>query len=337
MLWEPWEDTVQLNYGEPEMRAAMLDILRKIAGMVDGVRCDVAMLVEQELLVSTWGKQLEPERDKTLQDTSEFWPTACREAREVNPTFIFIAESYWEREKALMDKGFDYCYDKVFYDRLVQGDGAGVHRLLDLERSYQDKLVRFIENHDEERAAATLTNIDQHMAAALVVLTAPGLHFMHDGQLSGRRRRVSMHISRRLPEDEDVSDKTIKERYTRILKAVNGAALRDGAWERCCVFEKMSHGETECHRVLAHICWSPIEGGGPFTEAVVVVINYSPIPLSVRVVVQPTGSGATTLGELLKGRHCILSDRLGDTQAPVDGQTLTCKYACVCGCVHAQT
>ena len=147
LLWEPWEDTVQLNYGEPELRQAMLGILRKIAGMVDGVRCDVAMLVEQELLLSTWGDQLEPERDPSLQDTSEFWPAACREARQVNPNFLFIAESYWEREQALMYKGFDFCYDKVFYDRLVQGDGEGIDHLLNLGRNYQVCIARVLRFH----------------------------------------------------------------------------------------------------------------------------------------------------------------------------------------------
>jgi glycosidase len=224
---------VQLNYGEPELRKAMCGILRKIAGMVDGVRCDVAMLVEQELLKSTWGLQLAPERDPSLEVTSEFWPAACHEARAVNSDFIFLAESYWEREKALMDKGFDYCYDKVMYDRIVQADGEGVDGLLDIHRGYQDKLVRFLENHDEERAATVFANVAQHIAAAVLTLTSPGLHFVHDGQQAGRTRRVSMHITCRLPEDEDVQDKSLKERYKKLLTAVNGAAIRNGAWERC--------------------------------------------------------------------------------------------------------
>jgi hypothetical protein len=269
LLWEPWEDTAQLNYGEPELREEMCRILRKIAGMVDGVRCDVAMLVEQELLLSTWGSQLEPARDPSLQATTEFWPRACEEARSVNPHFVFIAESYWEREKPLMDKGFDFCYDKVLYDRIVQGEAEGVHQLLDLDREYQDKLVRFIENHDEDRIAAVLPNTDQHMAAAVLMLTAPGLHFVHDGQQEGRTRRVSMHITQRLPLDQDVQASDIRPRYKTLLAAVGGAALRNGGWERCLTFQVHQGGHHEaCQRVIAHMCWNPVEGGGPFTEAV---------------------------------------------------------------------
>jgi hypothetical protein len=126
---------------------------------------------------------------------------------------------------------------------------------------WQDKLVRFLENHDEDRAAAVLPNLDQHMAAAVLTLTAPGLHFVHDGQQDGRQRRVSMHITRRLPENEDVGDDRLKPRYKTLLKAVRGAALRDGAWERCHVYERLGDGsETPCTRVMTHLCWSPPEG-----------------------------------------------------------------------------
>ena len=325
LLWEPWEDTAQLNYGEPELRAEMRQRLCKIAGMADGVRCDVAMLVEQELLVSTWGSQLKPERNR--EDVSEFWPKACQEARAVNPNFIFMAESYWEREKPLMDKGFDFCYDKVLYDRLVAGDGEGVDKLLDLDQSYQDKLVRFLENHDEDRAAAVFTNVDQHMAAAVLTFTVPGLHFLHDGQEAGRHRRVSMHIKSRLPEDADVPNKGLKALYKILLTAISGAALRNGAWERCSVFEFVDGGdgnptvEAKCGRVMTHFSWSPEQGGGPFTEVVMVVVNYSPDVIKARIRGKEGGRGAKMLRELLKGRDCMLSDRLSSHRIPIDGET----------------
>ena len=33
-----------------------------------------------------------------------------------------MAEAYWDLEWALQQQGFDYCYDKRLYDRLVTGD-----------------------------------------------------------------------------------------------------------------------------------------------------------------------------------------------------------------------
>ena len=66
-----------------------------------------------------------------------------------------MAEAYWDLEWALQQQGFDHCYDKRLYDRLVHEDAEQVHGHLTAETAYQDRLLRFIENHDEPRAAAT--------------------------------------------------------------------------------------------------------------------------------------------------------------------------------------
>ena len=74
--------------------------------------------------------------------------------RERNPDFVFIAEAYWDLEYALQQQGFDYCYDKRLYDRLLHEGADSVHGHLTADTGYQNRLVRFIENHDEPRAAA---------------------------------------------------------------------------------------------------------------------------------------------------------------------------------------
>ena len=55
MYYDGWTDTVQLNYGSPALRTEMCSILKKIAGLADGVRCDMAMLVLEDVLEKTWG------------------------------------------------------------------------------------------------------------------------------------------------------------------------------------------------------------------------------------------------------------------------------------------
>ena len=65
---------------------------------------------------------------------------------------------------------------------------------------YQDHLARFLENHDEPRAAATFPP-GVHQAAAVVTFLTPGLRFFHQGQSQGRRvasRRISF-VARRNP------------------------------------------------------------------------------------------------------------------------------------------
>ena len=128
LLWDCWTDTVQLNYGSPVLRLEMCEILRKIARLSDGVRCDVAMLLCQDILEETWGDLLfapgQPVADR------QFWPDAIRAAREANGDFTFVAECYMDRERELLGLGFDFCYDKGLYDVLRDRPGRVVAEYL---------------------------------------------------------------------------------------------------------------------------------------------------------------------------------------------------------------
>ena len=138
-----WPDTLQLDYANAALQAARIDELIAIAGKCDGVRCDMAMLLLPEIFQRTWGDHAgavlaEGDRGR---------------AREY-PGFTFLAEVYWDLEWTLQQQGFDYCYDKRLYDRLREGMPA-IRDHLRAGLDYQDRLARFLENHDEPRAAAT--------------------------------------------------------------------------------------------------------------------------------------------------------------------------------------
>src|SRR6516164_2335173 len=87
---------------------------------------------------------------------------------------------------------------------------------------YQDKLARFLENHDEPRAAATFPP-GVHEAAAVVTFLSPGLRFFHQGQLAGRRKRISPHLGR--GPDEPV-DQAVGKFYDRLLAALRQPTFR---------------------------------------------------------------------------------------------------------------
>ena len=107
--------------------------------------------------------------------------------REQAPGFCFMAEVYWDLEWTLQQQGFDYTYDKRLYDRLRDGHARPVREHFHAGLDYQDKLARFLENHDEPRAAATFPP-EVHEAAAVITFLSPGLRFFHQGQFEGRRR-----------------------------------------------------------------------------------------------------------------------------------------------------
>jgi glycosidase len=210
-----WPDTLQLDYGNPATQAAMKDALANVAGRCDGVRCDMAMLVIPEVFERTWGISASP-----------FWPDAIRRVRDVVPGFCLMAEAYWDMEWTLQQQGFDYAYDKRLYDRLGHGRARPVREHLCAGLDYQDKLARFLENHDEPRAAATF-GPQQHAAAAVLTFLSPGLRFFHQGQLDGRRTRVSPHLGR-APDETDVP--ALQRFYERLLDILRQPAVRDGAW-----------------------------------------------------------------------------------------------------------
>ncbi len=139
-----WSDTLQLDYSNPATQEAMTRELEQIAGQCDGVRCDMAMLILPDVFERTWGRK-----------PANFWAPALQRVRKQNPDFCFMAEVYWDLEWTMQQQGFDYTYDKRLYDRLREGHARPVREHLHAAPDYQIKLARFLENHDEPRAAAT--------------------------------------------------------------------------------------------------------------------------------------------------------------------------------------
>ncbi|MDM0073780.1 alpha-amylase family glycosyl hydrolase [Variovorax sp. J2P1-59] len=213
--FDGWPDTLQLDYGNPALQAAMVGELERIAGQCDGVRCDMAMLVLPEVFERTWGIRAEP-----------FWPKAIATVRRTHPAFLFMAEVYWDMEWTLQQQGFDYTYDKRLYDRLKEQHARPVREHLCADMGYQDRLARFLENHDEPRAASTFAP-EMHAAAAVLTYLSPGLRFFHEGQLEGRRARISPHLVR--APDEAV-DAALQRIYERLLAVLRLPIVREGRW-----------------------------------------------------------------------------------------------------------
>ncbi|MEI7901718.1 MAG: alpha-amylase family glycosyl hydrolase [bacterium] len=249
-----WPDTLQLDYSNPATQEAMLGELQKIAGQCDGVRCDMAMLVLPEVFERTWGRRTEP-----------FWPRATRQIRERHPAFLFMAEVYWDLEWTLQQQGFDYAYDKRLYDRLTEGAARPVRDHFRAGIDYQNKLARFLENHDEPRAAATFSR-EVHEAAAVITYLAPGLRFFHQGQFEGRRKRISPHLVRAPAE---TVDEVLQQFYHRLLPIIRRPTVRDGQWRLLeCVPAWEGNWTWDCFLAYA---W---EGAGG--ERLLVTVNEAP-------------------------------------------------------------
>ena len=210
-----WPDTLQLDYSNPATQEAMIGELLRIARQCDGVRCDMAMLVLPDVFERTWNLR-----------APLFWPGATRRVREQVPDFRFMAEVYWDLEWTMLQQGFDYAYDKRLYDRLRTGQARPVREHLYAGLDYQSRLGRFLENHDEPRAATTFSP-GMHEAAAIITYLSPGLRFFHQGQFEGRCKRISPHLVRGPIEP---AEETLQQFYDGLLAMLRQPSIRDGAW-----------------------------------------------------------------------------------------------------------
>jgi len=210
-----WPDTLQLDYSNSATQDAMCGELLRIAGQCDGVRCDMAMLVLPDVFERTWGHR-----------APLFWPETTRRVREHVPNFCFMAEVYWDLEWTMQQQGFDYAYDKRLYDRLREGHARPAREHLLAGLDFQDKVARFLENHDEPRANATFA-LPMHQAAAVITFLSPGMRFFHQGQFEGRRKRISPHLVRGPLEP---TDEAVTRFYEQLLAVVRKTTVRDGEW-----------------------------------------------------------------------------------------------------------
>jgi hypothetical protein len=221
-----WPDVVQLNAFSADLRAAVITTLDRIAQQCDGVRCDMAMLMMNDIFSRTWGERAGsvPEQD--------YWPLVIGAIRAEHPDFTFIAEAYWDLELSLQEQGFDYCYDKSLYDRFAEDStAADVGSQLDEDLGYQNRLVRFVENHDEPRAASVFSP-QQQKVAAVASFTQTGARLIYDGQLEGRRIHVPVQLGRA---PADTVDDDLRDFYQRLLVALRDNTFRTGTWSRCTI------------------------------------------------------------------------------------------------------
>ncbi|MBU1089937.1 hypothetical protein KKF38_04060 [Patescibacteria group bacterium] len=233
--FETWSDTAQLDYSNPKLRKTMLAELKKITSVCDGVRCDMSHLVLNSVFDENWKNA---QTQGKCENQKEFWSEARKKAGN---DFYFFAEAYGNSEYHLVELGFDAVYDKEkgFYDRLVANlvNGKRGELASDIEghlrgcneakvstpngeKIYGDFLVKFLENHDENRAAQVF---GEELINALKIMldqfgNPHGILFFQHGQLEGRRIKTPL-FSKKFPREK--VDHEILKMYENLLETEN--------------------------------------------------------------------------------------------------------------------
>ena len=241
--YPPWQDVVQLNAFHSGMRQAMARTVSAIADQCDGVRCDMAMLLLNGIFKKVWG-----ERTRVMPP-EEYWAEVIGAVRKDHPNVLFMAEAYWDTEMELQELGFDYCYDKQFYDKLRLDVAGSIQEYLSADLGYQDKLVRFLENHDEPRATEVFSHLRER-AYAVTIMTVPGAKLLYDGQFDGRKIRSPVFLARYQVEPLNVD---LRAFYQRLLAEVYESGIQGGEWHLC---QSTGWTDNNSHENLGAWCWS---------------------------------------------------------------------------------
>jgi hypothetical protein len=219
-----WQDTLQVNFFSSEAREYLTGILLELIKICDGVRCDMAMLALNNVFKNTWGGVLS--RYGFEKPQTEFWKEIIDHVKSVRNDFLFIGESYWNLESELHQLGFNYTYDKSFTDKLKSGSVQDIHDHLLAENEYQKKSVRFLENHDEDRAITSFGE-KKSKAAAIVINTVPGMRLYHDGQFEGKRIKLPVQLGR---EPEEPLLNGVKDFYQKLFIITSTEIFKKGEW-----------------------------------------------------------------------------------------------------------
>lgn len=254
-----WTDTIQVNFTNPGLREYYRETLTELTEVCDGVRCDMAMLALNNVFNNTWGMLLE----NNDAMPAELWTELISAVKNKRNDFLFIAEAYWDLEWELQQMGFDYTYDKKLLDRLKDSTADKVRDHLKAEEAYQMKSLRFIENHDEERAVTALGK-DKSLAAAVIITTIRGMRFFHHGQFQGKKIKLPVQLGR---EPKEQVNEQVEAFYEQLLGIVHNELFRAGEWQML-----------ECKRVWDNnysnsnlMAWQWSLG----SERALVVVNYS--------------------------------------------------------------
>ncbi|EOQ97605.1 alpha amylase, catalytic domain protein [Leptospira wolbachii serovar Codice str. CDC] len=177
--FDGWTDTIQWDFSNPNVEKKHIEILKSIAKQCDGVRCDMAMLLLPDVFEKTHGK-------KSFYD----WACVIQAVREEYPHFKFYAEAYWGMEDRLLSLGFNASYDKSMYDAFKNQNFNFISQ--NLRQNSGLRNIRFLENHDEERAKHQFGD-NSHIYFSLLCATDCILLF-HAGQEMGFTKKIPVQM-----------------------------------------------------------------------------------------------------------------------------------------------
>jgi len=298
-----WPDTAQLNYWNPDLFQQRIQELAFVASVADGIRCDMAYLLLNDVFGSTWQQELQSWGWN--RPSTEFWGTAISFLKSKYPQLVMMAEVYSGYETNLQSLGFDYTYDKTVYDKLTSGDLDGLRSWISQSHAqyspqqYLSQSAHFTSNHDQQRAVKNFGNWWQADAAALLTFTLPGLRFYWMWEENGFSSQIDVHLRREMNESTNPSVRSFFN--NQLWNITMLPPFRQGQWTYLDVIQT----DSTSSRLIAYKWTMPDNSTSSLPTKILCVLNYSDQKAGGKVILSDAesknGSDNIEIVELLSG------------------------------------
>jgi cyclomaltodextrinase len=245
-----WSDVAELNYGNPQLRRYMTDMLKYWIREfdLDGFRCDVAEEVP-----------------------TDFWENARAELDQIKPDIVMLAEGH---KAELLLKAFDFDYSWPLHSALTNVE-QGRDRASDLRSEWNKEFrewprgslhMRFSDNHDERRAIARFGEPGA-LAASALMFTLDGVPLLYNGmEVGDTTESGAPALFEKLPIFWPIAER--RPEFPRFYKQIIALRRSSGALRRGALEWLRNSDES---RVLTFIRRTP-------DEEMLVAINFSNRP-----------------------------------------------------------
>jgi glycosidase len=208
----PWNDTAQLDYTNPAVSEAVIQVILHVARNFPVIRFDAAMTLAKKHVQRLWFPEpgaggAIPSRSQYGMTKSEFdekvpeefWREVVdRVAREV-PDTLLLAEAFWLMEGYFVRTlGMHRVYNSAFMHMLRDEDNAkyrmAIKNTLEFDPQILKRYVNFMNNPDEKTAVEQFGDGDKYFGVCTVLSTLPGLPMFGHGQVEGFREKYGMEF-----------------------------------------------------------------------------------------------------------------------------------------------
>jgi len=242
----PWNDTAQLNFMREDVREAVIDTILQVARKCPIIRFDAAMTLAKKHYQRLWfpkpgdGGAIPSRAEYGMSREEfdrhfpvEFWRMVVDRVAEKAPGTLLLAEAFWLMEGYFVRTlGMHRVYNSAFMNMLKMEDNAKyrqtIKNVLEFSPEILQRFVNFMNNPDEETAAAQFGKGDKYFGVATLLATMPGLPMFGHGQIEGFTEKYGMEY-RRAYWDETPDEGLIARHEREIFPLLRRRRLFSGA------------------------------------------------------------------------------------------------------------